>query len=229
MESFLHPDIANIDPKTASPEEIEKLLSDPMFRNLQYQLQNGVRDIKLESNQGERKINNIVMQEGEDQETVLQRVMAEENRNKERTAKEEKRKKEAANAERLKKSDPWVIDVVGAGTEKVNGRYERDGEAVRNGGRVYKGPNGFSFSFECVSGGEGWILGKVPRAFYANQVRKPSQASSSSTPPIPLLSHTPLFCMHRPRTRSRQMRNGWYRSTASSRRLPSCPSSLGRP
>ena len=92
MESFLHPDIANIDPKTASPEEIEKLLSDPMFRNLQYQLQNGVRDIKLESNQGERKINNIVMQEGEDQETVLQRVMAEENRNKERTAKEEKRK-----------------------------------------------------------------------------------------------------------------------------------------
>ena len=60
MGSMLHPDIANIDPKNCSPEEMEKLLSDPLMRNLQYQLQHGVQDIKLETNKGEQKINNML-------------------------------------------------------------------------------------------------------------------------------------------------------------------------
>ena len=166
---MLHPDIANIDSKNATPEEMEKLLSDPLFRSLQYQIQHGVRDIKLETNKGETKINNICIPEGADQEEYMQKMMAEQARNEAAAKKEEARKKEAAHQQKLKTSDPWQVVVSGAGSEKVNGLYERDGEAVRNGGRVYKGPNGYSFSFECVSGGEGWILGKAPRAFYAVQ------------------------------------------------------------
>jgi len=169
--SMLHPDIASIDPKTATPEDLEKLLSDPLYRSLQYQIQHGVQNIELETNQGKQKINNICVPEGEDQEAFLQKVMAEENRNKERKTKEEARKKEKEKQERLKKSDPYELIIEGAGLEKVNGTYRRDGEAVRNGGRVFKGPNGFSLSFECVSGGEGWILGKTPRAYYANQTK----------------------------------------------------------
>ena len=171
MGSMLHEDIAKIDPKNCTPEEMEKLLNDPLMRSLQYQIQNGVREIKLETNKGEQKIKNICMPEGADQEQFMQGIMAEDAKNKARAEKEEKRRKEAIRQERLKNSDPWCVIVSGAGTEKVNGRYERDGEAVRNGGRVYKGPNGFSFSFECVSGGEGWILGKAPRAFYAMQTQ----------------------------------------------------------
>ena len=171
MGSLLHEDIAKIDSKNATPEEMEKLLSDPLMRSLQYQIQNGVRDIKLETNKGEQKINNICIPEGANQEEFLQKMMAENARNEANAKKEEERKKEARRQEKLKTSDPWKVLVSGAGTEKINGVYERDGEAVRNGGRVYKGPNGYSFSFECVSGGEGWILGKAPRAFYAIQTK----------------------------------------------------------
>ena len=167
---MLHPGVANIDPKNATPEEMERLLSDPLMRSLQYQIQHGVQDIKLETNKGETKVKNICMPEGANQEEFMQKIMAEDAANKKRSEKEEQRRKDAERQERLKKSDPWVIDVVGAGTEKVNGRYERDGESVRNGGRVYKGPNGYSFSYESVSGGAGWILGKAPRAFYAMQI-----------------------------------------------------------
>ena len=169
MASMLHDEIARIDPKNATAEEMEKLLSDPLLRSLQYQLQNGVQDIKLETNAGVRKISNICIPEGGDQDAALQQMMAEENKNKARTQKEEAQRNEAARQERLRRSDPWTIEVSGAGNEQVNGRYERDGEAVRNGGRVYVGPNGFSFSYECVSGGAGWILGKAPKAYYAQQ------------------------------------------------------------
>lgn len=169
--SLLHPDIAAIDAKNATPEEVEKLLSDPLLRSLQYQIANGVRDIKLETNQGETKINNICVPEGVNEQEYLQKIMAENQRNEAAAKKAEERRKEAARQEKLKKSDPWQVIVSGAGSERVNGTYERDGEAVRNGGRVYNGPNGYSFSFECVSGGEGWILGKAPRAFYAIQTK----------------------------------------------------------
>ena len=198
---MLHPDIASIDPKTASPEDLEKLLSDPMYRSLQYQIQHGVQNIKLESNKGEQQIKNVNVPEGADPEKYLQKIMAEDQKNKEREAAAEQRRKEKAHQvrsiisvtclllslacscpharppthmtpqEKLKHSDPYKVLVAGAGSEKVNGVYERDGEAVRNGGRVFKGPNGFGMSFECVSGGEGWILGKTPRAFYANQTK----------------------------------------------------------
>ena len=153
MGSMLHPDIANIDPKNATPEDMERLMSDPLMRSLHYQMTHGVQDIKLETNKGEQKFKNICLPEGADPEEYLQKAMAEDAANKKRAAAEEKRKKDEAHKKKLATSDPWVIDVVGAGTEKVNGRYERDGEAVRNGGRVFKGPNGYSFSYECVSGG----------------------------------------------------------------------------
>ncbi len=167
--SFLHPDIAAIDPKSATPEQLEKLASDPMMRSLQYQIQHGVQNIELESNQGKQKIKNICVPEGMDQQEYLQQIMAEDNRNKQREEAEKKRLKAKARAEKLKTSDPYQVVVSGGGTEKLNGVYARDGEAVRNGGRVFKGPNGFGLSYECVSGGAGWIIGKAPRAFYANQ------------------------------------------------------------
>lgn len=236
--SMLHPDIASIDPKTATPEDLEKLLSDPLYRSLQYQIQHGVQNIELETNQGKQKINNICVPEGEDQEAFLQKVMAEENRNKERKTKEEARKKEKEKQERLKKSDPYELIIEGAGLEKVNGTYRRDGEAVRNGGRVFKGPNGFSLSFECVSGGEGWILGKTPRAYYANQTKdKVCERASAHThatspaPPAPALARPRPFPL-RARTsrahlaagrvvwrrcRPSSRRDGWCRSTARSR------------
>ena len=171
---MLHPDIAAIDPKNATPEELEKLASDPLMRSLQYQIQHGVQNIELETNKGKQKIKNISVPEGMDQQEYLQKVMAEDQRNKEREEKEKRRQKERARAEKLKTSDPYRVIVSGAGTEKLNGVYARDGEAVRNGGRVFKGPNGFGLSYECVSGGAGWIIGKAPRAFYANQTKDKS-------------------------------------------------------
>ena len=168
---MLHPEIAAIDAKNATPEEMEKLLSDPLYRSLQYQIQHGVQNIELESNKGKQTIKNICVPEGEDQESYMQKIMAEDKKNKEREEKEKKRLKEKAHQEKIAKSDPYCVVVSGGGSEKANGVYERDGEAVRNGGRVFKGPNGFGLSFECVSGGEGWILGKSPRAFYANQTK----------------------------------------------------------
>ena len=221
---MLHPDIASIDPKTATPEDLEKLLSDPLYRSLQYQIQHGVQNIELETNQGKQKINNICVPEGEDQEAFLQKVMAEENRNKERKTKEEARKKEKEKQERLKKSDPYELIIEGAGLEKVNGTYRRDGEAVRNGGRVFKGPNGFSLSFECVSGGEGWILGKTPRAYYANQTKdKVCERASAHThatspapprPPSPALARSPSArAPHEPTWR----RGAWYGAGAAHR------------
>lgn len=82
MDSILHPDIANIDTKTATPEQLEKLMSDPLMRSLQYQIQHGVRDIKLETNKGEFKINNMRIPEGADRDAHIQKMMAEENKNK---------------------------------------------------------------------------------------------------------------------------------------------------
>ena len=166
---MLHPDVAAIDPKNASPEELEKLLSDPLMRSLQHQIQHGVQTIELESNAGKQTIKNLVVPEGEDQQAFLQRMMAEDQRNQQRDEREHARRKEEARQEKLKHSDPWCVIVSGAGSETVNGVYERNGEAVRNGGRVYHGPHGFVLSYECISGGEGWILGKTPRAFYAKQ------------------------------------------------------------
>lgn len=171
---MLHPDIAAIDPKTASPEEMEKLLNDPMYRSLQYQIQHGVQSIELESNKGKQKIKNICVPDGMDQEKYLQQVMAEDERNKKREEAEKRRLKDKKRQEYLTTSDPYHVLVSGAGSEKMNGVFERDGEAVRNGGRVFKGPNGFGLSYECVSGGAGWIIGKSPRAFYANQTKDKS-------------------------------------------------------
>ena len=91
---MLHPDIAAIDAKNCTPEDMEKLLSDPLMRSLQYQIQHGVQNIELESNKGKQKIKNICVPEGMDQEAYLQQVMAEDNRNKEREAKEQARRKE---------------------------------------------------------------------------------------------------------------------------------------
>ena len=89
MASMLHDEIARIDPKNATAEEMEKLLSDPLLRSLQYQLQNGVQDIKLETNAGVRKISNICIPDGGDQDAALQQMMAEDQKNKEREAKAE--------------------------------------------------------------------------------------------------------------------------------------------
>ena len=86
MTSLMHQDIANIDPKNCTPEQMEKLLNDPLMRSLQYQIQHGVKDIKLPTNTGDHKINNICVPEGEDQEAYLQKIMAEEHRNKVRAA-----------------------------------------------------------------------------------------------------------------------------------------------
>ena len=77
MESFLHPDIANIDPKNATPEDMERLMSDPLMRSLHYQMTHGVQDIKLETNKGEQKFKNICLPEGADPEEYLQKAMAE--------------------------------------------------------------------------------------------------------------------------------------------------------
>ena len=60
MGSMLHPDIANIDPKNATPEDMERLMSDPLMRSLHYQMTHGVQDIKLETNKGEQKFKNIL-------------------------------------------------------------------------------------------------------------------------------------------------------------------------
>lgn len=40
--------------------------------------------------------------------------------------------------ERMAKSDPMYYIVSGAGSPEVDGMYIRDGEAIRNGSRVYK-------------------------------------------------------------------------------------------
>ena len=94
MGSLLHDEIANIDPKNCTPEELDKYLNDPLLRNLQYQIQHGVRDIKLETNKGEHKINNICIPEGANQEEYIQKMMAEQQRNEAAAKKEEARKKE---------------------------------------------------------------------------------------------------------------------------------------
>jgi hypothetical protein len=96
VTTMLHPEIAAIDSKNASPEEMEKLLNDPMLRNLQYQIQHGVQNIELESNKGKQQIKNICVPEGMDQQEYLQRVMAEDQKNKEREKAEEKRRKDLA-------------------------------------------------------------------------------------------------------------------------------------
>ena len=168
---------------------MEKYLNDPMVRSLQYQIAHGVSDIKLESNKGEQKIKNVQVPEGmsqEDQEAFLQKLMAEDARNTKRREKEEAKRKEAERQEALKKSDPWIMVAKGAGTPIVNGVYERDGEAVRNGGRVFKGPNGFNFSYESVGGGAGWILGKGARRRPRAQPARPWPQPPLSPPSLPI-------------------------------------------
>ena len=71
-------------------------MSNPMLRNLQYQIQHGVQDIKLETNQGEHKMKNIVVPEGANQEEYLQKMMAEDHKNKEREKKAKEAREEKA-------------------------------------------------------------------------------------------------------------------------------------
>lgn len=80
-----------------SPEDIDRLMSNPMIRQLQYQIQNGVQDIKLESGLGEHKMKNVIIPEGADPEKAIARAMAEEKRNEER-----ERKQKAAREEQLR-------------------------------------------------------------------------------------------------------------------------------
>ena len=171
MSGLLHKELRDIDPNNATPEQMEKLLNDPLIRSLQYQIQHGVKDIKLETNQGETKFNNLIVPDGVDPQEHIQKVMSENLRNEQRVKKEEARKKEAARQERLKTSDPWEVVVSGAGRQEVNGVYERVADRRQHGARVFKGPSGFDLTYESVSGGAGWILGKVPDAYYANQTK----------------------------------------------------------
>ncbi|EOD14893.1 hypothetical protein EMIHUDRAFT_448270 [Emiliania huxleyi CCMP1516] len=126
-----------------SPAEVERLMSDPRVRELQYKLAHGGEKFKLE------EVRNIVVPEGaseEEQMAALQRAMEEEARNKQREADEEARRAAAAKAqplpcraERIAQSDPWCYVLSGAGTAAANGTYMRDGTAVKNGARVYGG------------------------------------------------------------------------------------------
>ena len=38
----------------------------------------------------------------------------------------------------MEKSDPYYYIVSGAGSKEIDGKYVRDGDAIRNGSRVYK-------------------------------------------------------------------------------------------
>lgn len=167
--------LAALDPKNMSEAELDQLANDPLIRSLQWQIQNGVKDIKLETNQGEHKLKNMIVPEGMDQGEYLQKMLAENHANEERKKKEEAARKEKVRKEQMAKSDPYYYIVSGAGSPEVDGKYVRDGDAIRNGSRVYKISkdgttplaNGFMFSHECVNGGEGFILGKAPKAWYA--------------------------------------------------------------
>jgi len=58
-------DIANKKPEDLSPEEIERLMSNPQIRELQHKLQFGGDKFKLEvTNQKPQEIRNISVREG---------------------------------------------------------------------------------------------------------------------------------------------------------------------
>jgi len=158
-----------------TPEEQEKLLNDPRIRELQHKMMYGGDKFELEvTNEKPKEIKNIRIHEGatkEEQMEAIQEAMREDQANKDRTKKEEERRAAKAWAERCARSDVWMYVVEGAGTTAINGTYHRNGESIRNGARVFKGPHDYCMSRECVSGGEGWIIGKAPRAFYAYQTK----------------------------------------------------------
>ena len=134
-------DLAGKKAEDMSPEEQERLLSDPRIRELQYKLRNGGEKFKLEcTNQKPQEIKNICIPEGateEQQMEALQAAMREDQDNKDRTKKQDDARAAKALKERIKNSDVWCYVVEGAGFHKVNGTYHRNGESIRNGARVY--------------------------------------------------------------------------------------------
>ncbi|KAL3922305.1 MAG: hypothetical protein SGPRY_004607 [Prymnesium sp.] len=160
-------------------EEKDRLLSHPMVRQLQYQIQQGAREIKLESGHGQHTMRNVVMPEGADPSLHLRKVVAEEEISRARSKKENEARESKLMQEAMARSDPLLYEVSGGGSPEVNGIYIRDGEALRNGSRVYKMsadgetplPDGFMISHESVGGSEGFIVGKAPRAWYAYQTK----------------------------------------------------------
>ena len=163
-------------------EEVERLMSDPQIRELQYKLAHGGDRFKLEvTNEAPREIRNVRVPEGAsegERAEAVREAMAEQQRNEQRDADAAALRKRKEHDERMARSDAWAYVLAGAGTESVNGRYARNGEGVKNGARVYIGPNGFSLSREVVGGGEGWIVGKMPRAYYAYQTSDTMAPSS---------------------------------------------------
>jgi tetratricopeptide (TPR) repeat protein len=107
----------------------------------------------------------------EEQMRLLQQAMEEDAKNKQRAAAEETRRAAAAKAERIARSDVWCYVLSGAGSDELNGPWHRDGSAVRNGARVYTNGAGFVMSREVISGGEGWIIGRAPKAYYGFQTK----------------------------------------------------------
>lgn len=102
---------------------------------------------------------------------LVQQAMEEDAKNKQRAADEEARRAAAAKAERIARSDVWCYVLSGAGSEELNGPFHRDGSAVRNGARVYTNGAGFVMSREVINGGEGWIIGRAPKAYYGFQTK----------------------------------------------------------
>eukprot|EP00962_Isochrysis_galbana_P030033 scaffold9715_cov113-Isochrysis_galbana.AAC.9 len=107
----------------------------------------------------------------EEQMRLVQQAMEEDAKNKQRAADEEARRAAAAKAERIARSDVWCYVLSGAGSEELNGPFHRDGSAVRNGARVYTNGAGFVMSREVINGGEGWIIGRAPKAYYGFQTK----------------------------------------------------------
>ena len=169
------PDGVGKKPEDMTETEIDKLMADPRIKELEWKMRNGGEKFKLEvTNSKPQEIRNICVPEGtseDDQMKILQDAMKEQQRNEDREKAETARRERKAREERMARSDVWTYVVSGAGIEKIDGEYHRMGESVRNGARVYQGPNGFVMSRECVSGGEGWIVGKAPRAYYACQTK----------------------------------------------------------
>ncbi len=166
-------DLAGKKAEELTAEEIERLMSNPQIRELQYKLAHGGDSFKLEvTNEAPREVRNVRVPEGAsegERAEAVRAAMAEQQRNEQRDADAAARRKRKEHEELMARSDAWAYVLTGAGTEGVNGRYARNGEGVKNGARVYVGPNGFSLTREVVDGGEGWIVGKTPRAYYAYQ------------------------------------------------------------
>ena len=136
-------DLAGKKAEELTAEEIERLMSNPQIRELQYKLAHGGDSFKLEvTNEAPREVRNVRVPEGAsegERAEAVRAAMAEQQRNEQRDADAAARRKRKEHEELMARSDAWAYVLTGAGTEGVNGRYARNGEGVKNGARVYVG------------------------------------------------------------------------------------------